>query len=243
MCMYQTCPPTPERATWVLKPFLWGKEMEISDKEILEIAGKKFISSLNYNAETGFFTWLPKSSECKDYKRWNVRYAGCIAGGIDSSNGYVNIVLKVGSRVRKFKAHRIAYLLNNGKWPTGEVDHINHDRADNRWINLREVSRSENQQNAKPQINNVSGSTGVCWHKQIGKWYAQSSHKGVKHYLGVFTDKNDAIEAVRKFYDEKGFHKNHGTHAAVRAAAVTADQAQERLERIAVIVEAKERMA
>lgn len=46
-----------------------------------------------------------------------------------------------------FPAHRLAYLLATGVWPTGVVDHVNHDRSDNRIANLRDVSPLENRRN------------------------------------------------------------------------------------------------
>ncbi|WP_428999737.1 HNH endonuclease signature motif containing protein [Stenotrophomonas maltophilia] len=46
-----------------------------------------------------------------------------------------------------YRQHRLAWLYMTGQWPSGEIDHINHDRSDNRWHNLRDVSHQANQQN------------------------------------------------------------------------------------------------
>lgn len=49
----------------------------------------------------------------------------------------------------RYTGHRIAWLLMTGDWPQFEIDHINGVRHDNRWINLRDVPRSINQQNRR----------------------------------------------------------------------------------------------
>ena len=54
---------------------------------------------------------------------------------------------------------------------TEEVDHINGDKKDNRWSNLRLASHAENNQN-KPlsTSKNTSGIKGVSFHKTTGRW-------------------------------------------------------------------------
>ena len=56
-----------------------------------------------------------------------------------------------------YKAHRVIWLWMTGEWPKEQVDHINHDRTDNRWCNLREASRLENYRNQSQYKNNKSG--------------------------------------------------------------------------------------
>lgn len=62
---------------------------------------------------------------------------------VRDSNGY--LIIKVGGRY--LPQHRVAWKLMTGKWPQAEVDHINRNRADNRWCNLREASKAQNAQN------------------------------------------------------------------------------------------------
>ncbi|WP_442951582.1 HNH endonuclease [Paenibacillus sp. GYB004] len=77
------------------------------------------------------------------------------------------------------------------------VDHINHDTMDNRLVNLRLVTRSENGQNRKgAQQNSKSGIRGVSWHKQNKKWVAQIKVNGKRMCLGFFSDIHEAERVV-----------------------------------------------
>ena len=61
-----------------------------------------------------------------------------------------------------YLAHRIAILLATGACdPSKEVDHISHDRSDNRLENLGVVSRAANTRNQSKRNTNKTGITGV----------------------------------------------------------------------------------
>ena len=53
-----------------------------------------------------------------------------------------------------------------------EVDHINHNRLDNRQCNLRIASKSQNRANRRPGKNSTTGYIGVSYCKQTKKWRA-----------------------------------------------------------------------
>jgi len=90
------------------------------------------------------------------------------------ANGYIYVTTKGG---RKVLAHRLAWLLTYGDWPVGDIDHINHDRSDNRLENLRELTRSQNLFNRKNPF------SGISWDKSRNK-LAASAGRGVN--LGRF---------------------------------------------------------
>lgn len=114
---------------------------------------------LDYNPETGLFKWKVRTS---------IRVVvGAVAGSV-SDDGY--IVIRIGRKI--YRAHRLAFLWMTGKFPTGHVDHINTIRTDNRWCNLRQCSRSQNQCNRTKQSNNTSGFKGVSFEKRTGLWKA-----------------------------------------------------------------------
>ena len=80
-----------------------------------------------------------------DAARWNSRYAGKECGTIDDK-GYRRINLRFAGRAHfKIRVHRLAWFISFGSLPTGEIDHINQNKADNRLSNLRDVPKSINQ--------------------------------------------------------------------------------------------------
>jgi len=138
---------------------------------------------LNYNPETGIFTYKKKKAKCTP---------GKIAGTYHV-NGYTHIQLN-----RKiYKAHRLAWLYVYGYFPQF-IDHINCDRGDNRLCNLREATLTQNNQNTKISKNNTSGVKGVAWHKGAKKWCATMDANGKRMYLGLFTD----LELAKLVIDE-----------------------------------------
>ena len=91
------------------------------------------------------------------------------------------------------------------------VDHINHDRSDNRMSNLRDVSQNAQSQNQSKRKDNKSGQCGVAERKgKKGSTWIATIRKGKQVYLGSFKTLAKAI-AVRKAAEvELGFHKLHG---------------------------------
>lgn len=134
---------------------------------------------LEYDPGTGTLRWKLRVSQ-------GVR-AGDIAGTIDDS-GYRTVRIKR----RGYRAHRLAFLIVTGHWPANEIDHIDRDRDNNRWSNLRECSHAENMQNHGPHRNNTSGVRGVHWYARLGKWAAQINIDGKRCHIGYFDNLNDA---------------------------------------------------
>lgn len=126
----------------------------------LPITPARLRELLDYDPETGEFRWRERPlSDFKDQRTtnwWNSKNAGNVAGYITKDEGY----RVIGIDAVYYKAHRLAWLGMTGELPD-EVDHINGDRADNRWSNLRRASRAENRQNLKVYKSNTSGVAGV----------------------------------------------------------------------------------
>lgn len=143
---------------------------------------------LDYNPDTGVFVWNTRNIEqfldakfpLREHPRWNTRYAGKIAG-IPDLRGYIRIKL-FGKR---HSAHRLAWLWMTGKEPSSDIDHVNLKKGDNRWLNLRLATRSENTANRPPANNNTTGMKGVYWHKANKKWTASIGNNG-SIYLGSY---------------------------------------------------------
>jgi hypothetical protein len=82
------------------------------------------------------------------------------------------------------------------------VDHINHNKLDNRDENLRKCTQSENMRNQGVRTNNTSGVTGVTWDKSRSKWEAYVRINGKTIHLGRFSSKEDAVAARKKAEEE-----------------------------------------
>ena len=132
---------------------------------------------LNYNPETGVFTWrIAPGRRVK---------AGDEAGSIDS-HGYWRI--KIEGKLHR--AHRLAWLYVNGIFPVNDIDHIYGNKLDNRISNLRDVPHRENLQNTK---NHRAGRlVGCYWNKRAKKWQAQISINGKQKCLGYYETEIDA---------------------------------------------------
>lgn len=119
-----------------------------------------------------------------------VDYHGEQVGGL-TANGY-RLVTVYGSR---FYAHRLAFLYMLGRWPIGEVDHINGSPDDNRWENLREATHQQNGRNVKTPKDNTSGVKGVYWARERQKWAAQITVNRKTIHLGRFKTIEEAKAA------------------------------------------------
>jgi hypothetical protein len=100
--------------------------------------------------------------------------------------------------------------MKTGKWPDTEIDHINGNRADNRFENLRQVSHQENGKNTKRYASNRSGFAGVGRTTNPSKWRARIRVNGKLVHLGVFDSAEDARTARKAAEKQFGFHENHG---------------------------------
>lgn len=153
-----------------------------------QLTAQKLRELLDYDSETGAFTWRVDHSKFK---------AGQLAGCLVPT-GYVLI----GVLGRRHLAHRLAWLHVYGEWPESLIDHINHTTDDNRIANLRAATHSENTQNSRLSRRNKSGHKGVIWYRRDCVWRAYLVIDGRSHHLGYFSNINDAI-AARKAAEAK----------------------------------------
>ena len=137
-----------------------------------ELTAERLREVLNYDPETGVFTRRISSS------RWRI---GTIAGGSGGDD-----YLKIRVDGRRYRAHRLAFLYMLGRWPFTDADHIDCDKANNVWSNLREASTSQNLANMRRPSNNTSGFKGVSFRKDTGKWLASIRVDGIRYHLGYY---------------------------------------------------------
>lgn len=155
---------------------------------------------LSYCPENGKLYWLPRPRAHFNSDHGesvsNGSYAGQ-AAGTEAGQGYITI----GINGVRYKAHRIVWKYWYGTEPDC-IDHINHDRADNRIENLRDVSHKENLQNRRPlptmAVNDAtqSGIRGINYDKHAGKWLVRIWRDGRHVHIGRFMELSDAIKAL-----------------------------------------------
>lgn len=162
------------------------KRIGLSDEEILY----KVRSRLDYDRSSGTLSWNKSEPNNR---------AGKLVG--TCSNGYLQVTIDQQS----FKVHRLIFLLEYGYTPF-EVDHIDHDKRNNRPSNLRECTREQNQCNRHVQSNNTSGYKGVDWRKDREKWRTRIKLSGKPKHIGYYSNKHDAARAynlaAKMYYGE-----------------------------------------
>lgn len=133
---------------------------------------------LRYEPATGEFRWLAPGN-----RRIIV---GSLAGV--RSHGYVRIKIDG----RGYMAHRLAWLYMTGSWPEADVDHIDLERSNNAWANLRGATRRQNLANTKPRR---CGLKGASFDRERGKYVSHIRVAGKQRFLGRFDSEADAHAA------------------------------------------------
>lgn len=114
---------------------------------------------------------------------------------------------------KTYAEHHLIWFIHYGVWPTGQIDHINQVRDDNRIANLREVTKAENARNRSRNPNSKLGEHGIWFNMRTNKYVAEITLNGKKVYQKSFDDIDEAI-AERKIKSlELGFHENHGSQS------------------------------
>lgn len=116
----------------------------------------------------------------KNYK-WYISYGYCVTKGVDHNNGIdmANVIFN------DFE---------------NKYDHINHNRLDNRKINLRPVTSHQNAMNMGKKCTNTSGVTGVRQedHCKTVKWVALLTYNYKTQWLGSYDTFDEAVKARLK---------------------------------------------
>lgn len=147
-----------------------------------------------YNFMTGVLIWRERPLshfKCsRDCNAWNARFPGRKAGAI-TGKGYLEARINNATT----KVHRIILAMMGVFDESKEVDHRNEKRTDNRLLNLREASFSQNDMNRGKYKNNKATYKGVHFHKTTGKYQGNIQAEGRAYYLGLFVKQEDAHQA------------------------------------------------
>ena len=155
---------------------------------------KRLMEVLEYDPETGLFTWRVRLS-CR-------AMPGRVATN-KGPQGYVFIAVDK----KRYLAHRLAWFYMRGRWPRGTLDHINRVRDDNRIANLRLATQSQQGHNSGVRRDNTSGFRGVYYNnrkqKRVRRWHARLYVEGKCIDLGYYMTREEAAaayEAARNRY-------------------------------------------
>ena len=141
---------------------------------------------LRYEPETGHFYWKVRPSNRTDM--------GKRAGYVGTWGYHIISVDAV-----KYRANRLAWLYMTGEWPKDQVDHINCDRGDDRWENLRAATLRQNRFNCLPRKDSRTGVVGVSENKAFSTFTAYIKIKGRKKNLGTYASIEEAAQARKNF--------------------------------------------
>ncbi len=160
-----------------------------------ELTPEYLQSILQYDKDTGALWWRHDGWGERPHK------AGTRAERA-GSNGY----LRVSIQGRVMAAHRVAWAIATGFMPSGQMDHINGDKTDNRLANLRDVDATINSENKRVAYsNNRCGLLGASFDKSTGRYMARVYSAGKRHFIGLFDTPELAhlayVDAKRKLHD------------------------------------------
>jgi hypothetical protein len=157
---------------------------------MMDLLEHKDFQGIGYDPVTGLFYWtenkgrISKGTKCGSY-----------------DHGY----LMVRYQYKPYRLHRLAFLFVHGYMPR-IIDHINRIRDDNRIINLRDATDSQNNANRAKRGGLTSRYAGVCWDSWAGKWRAEVSKDGKNVESRRFSCEHEAArwrdEKVIKYYGE-----------------------------------------
>lgn len=177
-----------------------------------EISATDVLAKFDYDREGGSLRYKHRQlSECgsrRSWAGWQERWAGRAAGCLNKS-GYLHCNM-LGHTVA---IHTLIWLVETGHYPTAQIDHINHNKTDNRFCNLRLVTASENRRNQKDRLAVISGVMGVYWSDRDALWYPRVKILGKMIGLGATKDFFEAVCRRKSAELAHGFHENHARAA------------------------------
>lgn len=173
---------------------------------------------LIYDAETGKLFWRHRTPDLFQERTpearqsranaWNRLHAGREALSRLDAHGYFRGRIMGHSLL----AHRVIWKIQTGQQPFS-IDHIDGNRANNSFANLRAVDARENARNRKREARNRTGLNGVHYRPDRGLWRARIKVDGRDICLGHFTTKQAAHAARLAANERFAFHPNHGRNA------------------------------
>lgn len=169
---------------------------------------------LEYEESTGKLFWKDRAPSSFSQKgkfspegmraHWQSRFAGNVAGHFHS--GYLRLMING----VHYMCHRLVWKIKTGEEPV-QIDHIDGNRSNNRFSNLRDVSHQVNAKNRRLYENNKTGVPGVSYHERDGTWQVRIGvGEGNELHLGNYSEKREAISVRIAAQTILDYHANHG---------------------------------
>lgn len=154
----------------------------------------------HYNRSTGIFGWRVKKPGVKQTDNVTTLCA----------QGYKVVTLNR----KRYYVHRLIWILETGKNADGFIDHKNRDKSDNRFKNLRVVSKSQNEHNTVKRVSNKTGYKNISYYKTSSSYVAEYMLNGrrYKKYLKAEYGDLSAVEALLKWLDSSKNTTFNGTY-------------------------------
>ena len=178
----------------------WISFMSTTKTSKEDLTQSQVLKVLKYDAISGTLIWISNVHSKRAIP--NSR-----AGSLVTKTGYRSISLFG----RTYPEHHLVWFIHYGVWPSGQIDHINQIRDDNRIVNLRDVTVSENARNRSRNPNSKLGEHGIWFNIRTNKYVAEITLNGKKVYQKSFDDIDEAINQRKIKSLELGFHQNHGS--------------------------------
>lgn len=134
---------------------------------------------IKYDPDTGLIYWAR-------YRNWRTPLGK--AAGSPDKDGYTKLRINH----KAYLAHRLAFLYMTGAWPKNQVDHINLDKGDNRWANLREATAAQNAANRR--VRSTKKEPKGVYPDGCG-WRAITGIGGKTRHIGYFKTQEEANAA------------------------------------------------
>lgn len=150
---------------------------------------EELLDLLSYDQASGELRWKVKRKSVD---------IGDIAGGVRKNNGRRTIQING----EQYYASRIIWLYMTKEWPKEQIDHIDGNRDNNRWANLRDVSQAINARN-RPE-HRQGKKVGPSYRSNLNKWAVEIRKDNKRVYLGVFNTEEEGHQAYIKWAKDNG---------------------------------------
>ena len=182
--------------------YCWMLFMNFTKTNKADLTQDLIAKVLKYDPISGTLVWI---SNLHSKRVVPGSRAGCLVKG----TGYRTISLFG----RSYPEHILIWFIYYGVWPSGQIDHENQVRDDNRISNLRDITKAENARNRSRNPHSKLGEHGIWFNSRTNRYVAEITMNGKKVYQKSFVDIDEAIIQRKAKSLELGFHENHGSQS------------------------------